>query len=239
MTLRLLPCLCALLFSVLALPACKDRFFNNPFDPQHETTAYDIVATLNVAGISPVDLAFSGDALWIVDDRSRLLAVQYSSGSLIRELSVGQQVSAICYDGSDLWLSIRHMPRLIKVNIINGEITKTLDLPRGDFSAIDYYQNTFWLADTLSNSIMVADSATGSILQTLTNPGFSLDGLAFDGTLVWLIDATQRRLYSMKSDGTGVTYYQTPGTLPAGLACSGGQLWVGDRSQQIFQLRFK
>ena len=75
-----------IVFSLLFLAACNDRLFDNPNDPDAETRAYEILSTMQVVGIVPVDLTFSGNALWAVDAQSRILSLNYSSGALIREL---------------------------------------------------------------------------------------------------------------------------------------------------------
>ena len=67
-------------------PRCNDRLFDNPYDPDAETRAYEILSTLQAGGIAPLDLTFSGDALWAADGRARILALNYNSGALIREL---------------------------------------------------------------------------------------------------------------------------------------------------------
>jgi len=85
---------CAFIFSLIFLAGCNDRLFDNPFDPNVETRAYEILSTFQLAGIVPVDITFSGDALWVVDSLSRILAVNYNSGSMIRELDFPQPSAA-------------------------------------------------------------------------------------------------------------------------------------------------
>ena len=50
------------IFSLFFLAACNDRLFDNPYDPAAEARAYEILATLQVSGIVPVDITFSGEA---------------------------------------------------------------------------------------------------------------------------------------------------------------------------------
>jgi hypothetical protein len=138
---------CACIFNLFFLSGCSDRLFDNPLDPDAETRAYEIVATLSAANVVPLDLTFSGDVLWVVDAQSRILALNYNSGALIRELDVPQQVSGIAYDGNDLWLGIKNTNQVVQVNIVNGAQIKALNLLRGDVGCLAYAAGRLYVAD--------------------------------------------------------------------------------------------
>jgi len=225
-------------FSLLCLAACNDRLFDNPYDPDAQPSAYEILGTLQVSGIAPVDLAFSGDALWVVDDFSRIQALNPNTGAVIRELDPEVEANGICYDGSDLWLTTKNSTQIVKISIINGEILRVLDLTRGRFAAIDFYSGRLYICDQLSNSILQVDSETGTVERTMANPGFSLDGVTFDGSSLWTIDASQIKIFRLNADGGVTSVYQTPARSPSALASDSGFIWCGDRSQRIYKLRF-
>ena len=227
------------IFSLLLLSGCKDRLFDNPLDPNAERTAYEVLATVQLNGIVPVDLAFSGDSLWVVDSQSRLLSLNYNSGAVIRELESESPPSGVCYDGDDLWITVRNSSQIVKLNIVTGTTIRVLTLTRGDFGPIDFSGSRLYITDRLTNSVLVVDPETGRIEKALSNPGFSLNGVAYDGVNLWTIDATQMKIFRLTASGSVLMSYQTPGRAGAGMSVGSGIMWTGDQTGKIFKLRFQ
>jgi len=230
---------CALAFSLLLLGGCQDRLFDNPLDPDADTRAYEILATLQTAGIVPLDITFSGDVLWVIDVNSRILALNYNSGALIRELDFEQSVSGIAYDGNDLWLAIKESNQVVQVNMVNGAKVRTLNLLRGNLGCLEYAGSRLYAADKLSNSILVVDTASGTIEKSISQPGFSINGLIFDGTHFWTIDASQNKIFRLDGTGAAVNVYEPPSRSAAGLAAAQGYIWCGDQLGKIYKLKFQ
>jgi hypothetical protein len=230
---------CAVLFNLVFLCGCNDRLFDNPLDPDADTQAYEILATLQTANIAPLDLTFSGDVLWVVDTQSRILALNYFSGALIRELDFPEPVSGIAYDGKDLWLAVRNSNRLVQVNAVNGAQIRVLNLLRGDLGCLEYAAERLYVADRMSNSILVVDSESGAIEKSISQPGYTINGLAFDGTYFWTIDASQNKIFRLDAVGAMVNVYQPPSRSAAGLAFSQGYIWCGDQTGKIYKLKFQ
>lgn len=233
---RTVPALLAA-FSLLLLGGCSDRLFDNPLDPEADLRAYEILSTIQAA-VAPLDLTFSGDALWAVDAQSRVVALNYNSGALVRELTVPLPAAGIAYDGDDLWLSVRDEPRLLLVNIINGAQIRALNLPRGRLGPLDYANGRLYVCDRLTNSILVVDPENGAIENSVPQPGFAIDGVCLDGLHLWTIDATQMKLFRLTLSGALVSQYQPPSRHASGLAFAGGIFWCGDGTGKIFKLRF-
>lgn len=233
---RTAPALLAV-FSLLLLSGCNDRLFDNPLDPDAELRAYEILTTIQTS-VAPLDLTFSGDALWAVDSLSRVVALNYNSGELIRELMVPLPAAGVAYDGIDLWLSVRDEPRLLQVNIISGSLIRALNLPRGRLGPLDYAGGRLYVCDRLSNSILVVDPENGAIERSLPQPGVAIDGVCLDGIHLWTIDGTQMKLFRLTASGALVNQYQPPSRHASGLAFAAGILWCGDETGKIFKLRF-
>jgi outer membrane protein assembly factor BamB len=227
------------IFSLVFLAACNDRLFDNPHDPAAETRAYEILSTLQVDGIVPVDLTFSGDALWVVDALSRVLALNYNSGALIRELDFPQPVAGIAYDGKELWLSFKNSSQLAQVNIINGTEIRVLNLLRGNFGCLDFAAGRLYVADHLSNAVLVVNPENGTIERSIDQPGFAIDGVTYDGVNLWTIDATQGKFFRLDESGAPVNLYQTPSRSAAGLTYANGVFWCGDQAGKIYKIRFQ
>ncbi len=226
-------------FSLFFLSACNDRLFDNANDPAAETRAYEILATLQVDGVVPVDLTFSRDALWVVDALSRIQALNYNSGTLIRELDYPQPVAGIAYDGKDLWLSVKDSSQVVQVNIVTGTQIRVLNLLRGNAGCLEYAAGRLYVADRLTNSILVVDPASGAVERSIPQPGFAIDGISHDGVNLWTIDATKMKLFRLDESGAPLNAYQTPSRQAAGLAFAGGIFWCGDRAGKIYKLRFQ
>ena len=226
-------------FSLIAQAACNDRLFDNPHDPNAQTSAYQILATLQVSGIVPVDLAFSGDALWVVDAQSRVLALDYNSGAQIRELDFEQSVGGIAYDGVELWLSVQNTSRLVQVSIVNGAELRTLNLLRGSFGALEYANGRLYVADRLTNAVLVVDPANGAIERSIAQPSFAIDGLCHDGSSIWIMNASQMRLFRLDESGALLNQYLAPSRAVSGLAYAQGIFWCGDQSGKIYKLVFQ
>ena len=237
--LRNLSCAAGLIFSLIFLTGCNDRLFDNPYDPDAETRAYEILSTLQIANVVPVDITFGVDVLWVVDAQSRILALNYNSGALVRELDFSQPVSGIAYDGKDLWLSIKGSSQVVQVNIVTGAQIKTLNLLRGNLGCLSYADARLYIVDKLSNTVLVVNADTGSIEKSISQPGFAIDGVSFDGVYLWTIDAVQMKLFRMDADGTLINTYLTPSRSAAGLASAGDSLWCGDKAGKIYKLRFQ
>jgi hypothetical protein len=225
-------------FSLLWLVACNDRLFDNPYDPNAEARAYELLSTLQAGGIAPLDLTFSGDALWAADGRARVVALNYTTGALIRELEVPQPAAGLAYDGVDLWLSVPNSSQLVLVNIVNGAQIRVLNLLRGSFGPIDFAAGRLYVADRLSNAILVVDPQNGTIERSIPQPGYGIDGVCFDGASLWISDATQMKFYRLAPGGALENQYQAPSRSVSGLAFAAGFIWCGDRSGKIYKLRF-
>jgi DNA-binding beta-propeller fold protein YncE len=230
---------CAFIFSLVFLAGCNDRLFDNPLDPDAETRAYEIVATLQAANIVPLDLTFSGDVLWVVDAQSRILALNYNSGALIRELDFPLPVSGIAYDGKELWLAVKNSNQVVQVNIVNGAQIKALNLLRGDVGCLAYAAERLYVADKLSNTILVVNTDSGTIEKTINQPGFTINGIVLDDRNLWTIDASQNKIFRLDGNGAAVNVYQPPSRSAAGLAFSQGFIWCGDQTGKIYKLKFQ
>jgi len=221
------------------LASCKDRLFDNPLDPNGEKRAYEIMATIQTPGIVPLDLTFSEDSLWVVDTRYRVLSLNYNSGAVLRELEVEESPSGIAYDIDGLWLSLVGKPQLIKVHILHGNVLRLLNLARGNFGPVEVMGSSIYVYDRESNMIKLVDSNTGTIQKTISRPGFSLNGVAFDGTHLWVVDAQQQQIYRLNPDGDVLFTYQAPAKTVSGICFSQGLAWLGDQTGKIYQLRFQ
>jgi len=232
-------CLSAVVFSLAVLPACRDRLFDNPFDPDIGEVVFEVVQTLVAPGGAPRGLTWDGSLLWLVDGASNTLAgLNPASGALIRTLAPPLSPAAdAAADGPDLWICGEGSTDVFRINAFNGDVQKRLSLQRGSFTACEYAQGTLWLADALTNKILRVDPETAEVIGSFDNPGTRAAGLAFDGLHFWISDPATISIYELDAMGRLIRKFLSPGPSPQGLAFDGRFLWNADSNLHVYQLR--
>ncbi|MCK5005128.1 MAG: hypothetical protein KAS21_08565 [Candidatus Aminicenantes bacterium] len=218
--------------------SCRGRIFNNPNDPEKDERGYEILSIISIEnGRVPFDLTFTGDSLWIIQERSHPVSLNYTSGSIIRELYT-QPASGIAYDNTNLWIIENETRSLVNISIINGEEIRTIRLPEGDYNYLEFREPYLYTIDKLTNSITIIDPDSGSIITSFRSPSFSIDGFCFDGTSFWILDGSETKIFVTDTEGLLTNTFRTPTDTPSGLASSGNVIWMGDQSGKILKLRF-
>lgn len=220
---------------------CQDRIFNNPLDPDKVDIGYRIDSIITLAeGLVPIDMTFSGDSLWILDQFSRIYAVNHNSGSIIRRLSITQgSIKGIAYDGSNLWCLDNTQSQIIQINIVNGETLKVMGLPIGDYHSMDYSDNRFYIANHRNSSILVIHRESGENLGNIDYPSLSTDGLATDITYIWTVEASTTRIYRLeKTTPDKQEFFRSPTESPSALCHFQGSIWCGDKTGSVYKLTF-
>jgi len=227
-------------FSLILSAGCKDRLFDNPFDPQAGEIVFEIMNTVYTPAIAPRGMTWDGSTLWNVDGSGdTLLSLNASNGTLVRTLkSPLVNTTDIAYDGLDLWVCGESDVNVYRINVFSGDVQKRLNLQRGSFTAMEYGLGFLWLADAQSNKILKVNAETAEILASFPNPGVRASGLAFDGSHFWISDPRTLSIYETTLDGQVLRKYLSPGQSPQGLAFDGRFLWNVDANQKLYQLRF-
>ena len=227
-----------LIIAFSLLISCKGRIFNNPFDPEKDERGYEILSIISIeGGRVPVDITFSGDSLWITDTNSNPVSLNYTSGSIIRELYTTPAIG-ICYDGANLWITGGGSQEIFNISIINGEMIRAIRLSEGDYYYLDFRDPHIYLADKLSNSIITVDPATGAMTDSIKAPSFAIDGFCFDGSNFWILEQSTLKIFVTDTDGNLINTFRAPTEQPSGLAFSEGVIWMGDKTGKIIKLRF-
>lgn len=220
---------------------CKGRLFNNPFDPEKSERGFDVEATVSIEqGLSPADLAFSGDSIWIATGSSVLYSVNFNSGIWIRYLDLEYgNINGICYDGENLWINLEGKSEIAKISIISGEMIRNLRLKAGNYYSMDFKEGSVFIVDKNSNSVAKVDTASGEITDNIKVPVFTIDGFCNDGSSLWILERETLKIYRTDLLGNLVNNFKSPSESPSALSCTGENLWLGDTSGKIFRLSFK
>jgi len=232
--------LSAVVISLLVPSACRDRLFDNPFDPNVGEVVFEVVQTLVTPISAPQGLTWDGSLLWNIDGASNtIVGLNPSNGTMVRTLKSPLAGTAdAAFDGADLWVCGEWDADVYKINVLNGDIQKRLSLQRGSYTACEFAQGSLWLADALSNKILRVDPETAQILGSFDNPGTRAAGLAFDGLHFWISDPRAITIHELDVSGRILRKYLSPGPSPQGLAFDGRFLWNSDSNGHLFQLRF-
>jgi len=148
------------------------------------------------------------------------------------------QASGLTYDGSGLWIAGYQSSYLVKIDIISGEILRTITLQKGRITSLAFDNEKLWGYDVLSNTIYRLDQESGEILSSVNNPGFSLGGMEYFNDSLWISDPDNFSIYQVSPDGILQAAYSAPGQSPLGIAYDGYYVWNVDLNRRIYQLSY-
>ena len=91
-------------FSFFPHNSCRDRLFDNPFDPKAGEIVFEVVSTILTPSYIPLSLTWDGSTIWNVDGYNETLySLNRLSGAQVRALtSPLPATTGIAYDGQDL-----------------------------------------------------------------------------------------------------------------------------------------
>ncbi len=228
-----------ILLIVFSFQFCADRIFDNPLDPDKKDYGYSIISTIPTGSIVPIDMSFTGDSIWVVDQGGKIYSLNYNSGQIIRTLNYEYDVCGISYDGYEFYINNKNKNLITRVNSVSGSIIQNLYLGEGRFFEMDYFNNSIYIAERNTNSIYILDSQTAQVLSVVSNTGFSIDGVCFDGEFIWTVDSTTSKIYKISIDGSLINQYKSPDKYPCSICYYDNTFWIGDKSGKIFRIRIK
>ena len=118
-------------------------------------------------------LAWDGSYLWLADsNEEKIYKIDPSDGSFIPFNSPGNEPTGLAWDGSYLWL-------------VDGFVRETYPYSRR-------YDRTFY--------IYKIDPSDGHIINKLAYPYEYPEGLAWDGSYLWLVDSDEEKIYKIEVD---------------------------------------
>lgn len=95
----------------------------------------------------------------------------------------------------------------------------------------DSFTGTLWLADHGNNGSPSSQkiyniTTSGALISSFPSPNPSPNGLAFDGTDLWVSDSSSDLVWKVSTAGVALSSINPPGASPDGLAFDGTNLWV-------------
>ncbi|MBP7497346.1 MAG: hypothetical protein KA792_06765 [Bacteroidales bacterium] len=161
------------------------------------------------------------------------------TGQIIKSFNApGKYITAICYDGNNIWAADRKEKKLFCLDKDNGKIIRSIPSPAFWTSGLTWDGKALWCSDVKGglplsenyNGIVYKVSPNdGTILQTLRVPVRKIRGIAWDSKYLWCTDNASDKIMQFNADdGTEIRSFSSPAGDAYGLAYDGKYLWNSD-----------
>lgn len=165
--------------------------------------------------------------------------VAAQTGKVLHQIkTVGDQVTGVTSDGTNLWYADRTTDKIYCCNKSTGKIIRAIESPAYWPMGLAWDGKYLWNADLRGRTdkaedrdgmIFKIDPKDGTILKTLTAPSKSPRGITWDGKYLWLVDdAIDKVIQFNPNDGTTIKSFPSPSGSPKGIAWDGEYLWISD-----------
>jgi DNA-binding beta-propeller fold protein YncE len=173
------------------------------------------IASMNVYTIPAGDssastvngVLFDGKYMWVAiqNPDGGVLEKMTTSGTLISTTGVGSAPVEMAFDGNNVWVT---------------------DYTSSDIAIVDGH--SIWVANNGNNTNTVSKFDAASMTLVATYPtGRSPDGVAFDGTNMWVTNSYGDTVWVFTQSGKQIYGYAT-GQFPLSMAFDGQNMWIGN-----------
>jgi hypothetical protein len=164
---------------------------------------------------APDAIVADGPDLFVVNATGSLTEITEKSGAFVRSIS-GKAFSlknpnAAVLDGADLWVTDGASNAVTEIRASDGSLVRvvknSVKAPHGfdDPDAITVAGLDLWVANMKGGgSVTEINASTGSVVRTVNATADQLsapDGVAFDGTHVWVTDSATNTLTELHGNG--------------------------------------
>ena len=208
---RLLPLLLIPLAAGLALWFALDQASQDAKSPA-------VVESFPV-GRFPVDLAFDGSHLWVVNLGPDSISKLNLHGQTVGEFPAGTLPQAITHDGQHLWVATS-LGEVIKLSK-QGTVLLKVELD-GILTSIVSDGKFIWVADTMHGAVTKI-SPIGRV-EGVFDIGVKPVDLLYDGNHIWVANGGDDTV--LKLDENGQVLLSIHVEQPGSLAFDGKNLWV-------------
>jgi hypothetical protein len=171
---------------------------------------------------TPREIVYDGTYLWLSAHlSSRLIKFDVASKSVITQLVVADQPSAMVFDGQSIWVAGEGAETVQKVNPSTNQVIDALNVYA---DGLAYDGRFIWAA--VEGDVLKIDPATNSVVATVA-AGDHRGGIRFDGRHIWVWNRTNRTVSKIDA-GSASEVAQVPvaGQYFGGLEFDGANLWV-------------
>jgi len=90
-----------------------------------------------------------------------------------------------------------------------------------------------WVTKATADVISKVDTSTFAQLASFSTPGSEPNGIAFDGTNLWLTDPYFQKVYKLNTSGGVLTNFAIPNLFRTGLEWDNGGLWMNTDTNKV------
>ena len=187
--------------------------------PANQTTSFKV-------GKSPLEVAFDGANIWVVNSGdSTLHKLRASDGATLGKFNVGASYG-VAFDGANIWAT-RYDDRVAKVRASDGALLGTYGVGKSPFW-LAFDGANIWVANEGENTVSKLRASDGANLGTFTVNTAPL-GVACDGENIWVTTLGGNSVTKLRAtDGTVLGTFAV-GSQPYGVAFDGASIWVANR----------
>jgi len=144
----------------------------------------------------------------------------------------GRFLRGVAYGNGVLWAvhsqagGDADVVRMSKVDGHTGELLQESADFNWNGRGITIGADTLWVADALADVIHRVDPATLIPINSFNTPGTEPNGLAFDGTSLWLTDPFFQRTYQLNLAGQVTGGFAIPNAFRTGLEWESTGMWM-------------
>lgn len=190
--------------------------------------------------------------LTVTDDKGATDSTQQSltvsAGEMVLKVldapGADPDVAGLAWDGQYLWVADFTTEELYQLDPQTGAVLKTLQTPGMYESpiALTWDGTALWVATLgeTQDKLYQIDASTGQVLQSFAVPKEvsatgTVDGLAWDGSTLWIADSTEQKLYQL-APGSGTILSEFGlNFAPLGLAWDGRAFWVSQDGPRLWR----
>jgi uncharacterized protein (TIGR03437 family) len=196
-----------------------------------------VLGTFPISGELPYGIAFDGANVWVTSvgtETDMITKVRASDGAALGVFAVGTPpcplpsacVSALTFDGSNIWAADPDNDSVIKLRATDGSILGTF--PVGHVaSGIVFDGTNIWVTNAGDSSVTKLRASDGSILGTFPVGNGPL-GIAFDGANIWVANRGGNTVTELRASDGFVLGTFAVGTGPCGIVFDGSNMWVSN-----------
>ncbi|MCU1394154.1 MAG: hypothetical protein JWM34_2582 [Ilumatobacteraceae bacterium] len=159
-----------------------------------DTTTDSVVQTIT-AGISqPLDVAFDGTRIWVVNAGSNsVVRLDRSTGAVIGgQITVGTSPDSIAFDGQSMWVTNYTSGTLTRVDAATGATVNPAISGMASAAGVAYDGGHIWVAG--NNAVYVITPSTLGVQTVMTA---AATGIVFDGTNIWVTHNAQNTVQKL------------------------------------------
>lgn len=150
----------------------------------------------------------------------------------------GRQIRGIAYESGLLWAT--HGPpdsgnvvKIAKIDPSNGQILLQSNDLLWNGRGITVGAGALWVSDALADIVHKVDPTTLNEISSFPTPGSEPNGIAFDGSSLWLTDPWFQNIYQLDTSGTVISNFSIPNEFRTALEWEGAGMWTKTDTNKV------